>query len=492
MFKFATTDFVLQRTFIAIDLKSFYASVECVDRHLDPLTTNLVVADLTRTEKTICLAVSPSLKSYGISSRARLFEVVQQVKAVNRQRRRDAPGWKLTTKSTDNPTVQNNPSCELDYIVAPPRMARYMEVSSKVFSIYLKYVAPEDIIAYSCDEIFADVTHYLKTYGCSAHELVMRMIRDVLANTGITATAGIGTNLFLAKVAMDIKAKHQQADRDGVRIAQMDEMGFRLQMWTHKPLTDFWRVGRATAARLQSAGITTMGELARRSRDRNWQMWLYKQFGVNAELLIDHAWGYEPCTMSQIKEYRPQTNSLSSGQVLPEPYSFEKARVVIREMADNLSLELVSKHLKTNQVVLSIGYDTESVSTCKGELVSDWYGRTVPKPSHGSSNLGRYSSSSSLILEAVSELFDKIADRGLLVRRLNIAVNHLLPDNDARCAGELCIFENESDNERERKVQESMLSIKSKYGKNAILKGMNFDEGATARQRNEQIGGHKA
>jgi len=481
-----------QRIYIAIDLKSFYASVECVDRHLDPLSTNLVVADASRTEKTICLAVSPSLKSYGISGRARLFEVVQQVKAVNEQRRRNAPGWKLTSRSSDNPTVQADPSVALDYIVAPPRMARYMEVSGKAFATYLKYVAPEDILVYSCDEIFADVTDYLKSYGCDAHELAMRMIRDVLATTGITATAGIGTNLFLAKVAMDIKAKHQMADKDGVRIAELDEMSFRDEMWAHKPLTDFWRVGRGIAARLESGGIHTMGDLARHSLDKGWENWLYKQFGVNAELLIDHAWGYEPCTMPEIKAYRPQTNSISSGQVLKEPYTFEKAGTVVREMVDALALDLVSKKVKTDQIVLAVGYDIENSGRFKGELVSDWYGRTVPKPAHGSINLGRYSSSTAHITECVTKLFDRIVDRHLTIRRLNVTAQHIIPDEKAENQVQLSLFEDSEDDSKERKVQESILQIKKKYGKNSILRGMNFEEGATAIERNSQIGGHKA
>ena len=481
-----------QRSYIAIDLKSFYASVECVDRQLDPLTTNLVVADLSRTEKTICLAVSPSLKSYGISGRARLFEVVSQVKAVNELRRRKAPAGRLTSKSSDNPTVLSDPSVALDYIVAPPRMARYMEVSSKVFDTYLKYIAPEDVLVYSCDEVFADVTDYLKTYGCTPRELAMRMIRDVLSTTGITATAGIGTNLFLAKVAMDIKAKHQKADSDGVRIAGLDEMSFRDEMWGHEPLTDFWRVGRGTASRLEAAGIRTMGELARRSLDKGWENWLYKQFGVNAELLIDHAWGYEPCRMPDIKAYRPQTESLSSGQVLKEPYSFAKARTVVCEMADSLSLDLVSKRLKTDQIVLSVNYDAECADSFGGEIVTDWYGRPVPRPAHGSVNLGRHSSSTSLILSAVTSLFDRIVDRSLTVRRLNVSASHLIPDESAQAEGQLSLFDDAADDPKERRIQESILAIKQKYGKNSILKGMNFEEGATAIERNSQIGGHKA
>lgn len=481
-----------QRTYIAIDLKSFYASVECVDRNLDPLTTNLVVADESRTEKTICLAVSPSLKSYGISGRARLFEVVSKVKSVNEIRRRKAPRWTLTSRSWHNPTVQANPSVALDYITAPPRMARYMEVSGNVFATYLKYVSSEDILVYSCDEVFADVTDYLKSYRCTAHELAMRMIHDVLATTGITATAGIGTNLFLAKVAMDIKAKHQKADKDGVRIAEMDEMSFRDEMWSHEPLTDFWRVGRGIAARLETYGIHTMGEIARRSLDKKWEDWLYRQFGVNAELLIDHAWGYEPCRMSDIKAYRPQSSSISSGQVLKEPYTFTKARTVVSEMVDALSLDLVSKKSKTDQIVLSVGYDIESADRCDGELVSDWYGRTVPKPAHGSVNLGRYSSSTSLIMSSVLGLYDRIVDKRLSVRRLNVTANHILTDEQADCLTEPTLFDEPKDDSKERRIQESILQIKKKYSKNAILKGMNFEDGATAIERNAQIGGHKA
>ena len=481
-----------QRTYIAIDLKSFYASVECVDRHLDPLTANLVVADKTRTEKTICLAVSPSLKSYGIPGRARLFEVVQKVEAVNAQRRRIAPGQRLTSKSTDNPTVLANPSVALDYIIAPPRMARYMEVSGKVFSTYLKYVSQDDILVYSCDEVFADVTDYLRLYNCNAHDLAMKMIRDVLKTTGITATAGIGSNLYLAKIAMDIKAKRQKADSDGVRIAELDEMSFRNEMWSHEPLTDFWRIGRGTASKLQSNGIFTLGELARRSLDKGWENWLYKQFGIYAEILIDHAWGYEPCRMEDIKAYRPQTNSISSGQVLKEPYSYEKAGNVVREMIDNLSLDLVSKKLKTDQIVLAIGYDSECAGKYNGELVSDWYGRAVPRPAHGSVNLGRFTSSTSHILESVMKLYDRITDKNLTIRRLNITANHVITEEKAQNQSQPTLFDVAADDEKERRIQESILKIKSRYGKNSILKGMNFEEGATAMERNSQIGGHKA
>lgn len=481
------------RKYIAIDLKSFYASVECVDRGLDPLTTNLVVADVSRTEKTICLAVSPSLKSYGIPGRARLFEVVQQVGRVNSERRRNAPGWRLTGESYDNDAVRADPSLALGYIAAPPRMKRYMEVSTRVYGVYLKHIAPEDIHVYSCDEVFIDATAYLKTYKCSAWELAMRMVRDVLATTGITATAGIGTNMFLAKIAMDIEAKHSPADRDGVRIAELDEMSFRRKYWTHRPLTDFWRIGRGLAAKLEANRMYTLGDVARCSLVCEAR--LYKLFGVNAELLIDHAWGWEPCTIAQIKAYKPSTNSISSGQVLSEPYTFDKARNVVREMADSLVLDLIARKLVTDQMVLSIGYDIENVgkdSTYDGEVVRDWYGRDVPKPAHGSINLGRQTSSTTAILEAVMQLFDRIVDRKLLVRRMYVVANHTV-DESAMDGIQLDLFEEpREDDARERRRQEAILAIKKKFGKNAILKGMNFEEGATAIERNKQVGGHKA
>ena len=455
------------RTYIAIDLKSFYASVECVERGLDPLTTNLVVADESRTDKTICLAVSPSLKAYGIPGRPRLFEVVQKVAQINR---------------TQRP--------RLEYIVATPRMALYMEVSSRIYGIYLKYVAPEDVHVYSIDEVFIDATDYLVTYSCTAHELAMRMIRDVLATTGITATAGIGTNLYLAKVAMDIVAKHTEADKDGVRIAELDEMSYRRLLWDHKPLTDFWRVGRGIAAKLEAAGIHTMGELARRSLDQAWEAYLYKLFGINAELLIDHAWGWEPCTMELIKNYRPSANSIGSGQVLMEPYSFEKARVVMGEMTDSLVMDLVEKRLVTDQIVIDVNYDRMESGRNDREMARDWYGRTVPKPAHGSVNLGRRTSSTRLISEAVLGLFDRIVDPELYVRRLNVTAANVTPED--RAGEQLELFGEPFDTEKERRQQEAILEIRRKFGKNAILKGMNFEEGATAMERNKQIGGHKA
>ena len=484
-----------QRVYIAIDLKSFYASVECVSRGLDPLETNLVVADASRTDKTICLAVSPSLKAYGISGRPRLFEVVQQVARINGDRRRAAPGRRLDGKSSCDPEVRANPSLALDYIVATPRMAEYMKVSSRIYGIYLKRVSPEDIHVYSVDEVFIDATEYLRLYKCTAHELAMRLIRDVLSETGITATAGIGTNLYLAKVAMDIEAKHQEPDRDGVRIAELDETGYRRLLWNHRPLRDFWRVGRGIAARLEAAGLDTMGRLARASLDPAWEAWLYKTFGVNAELLIDHAWGWEPCTMAAIKSYKPSSNSLGSGQVLSRPYTWEQARIIVLEMTDQLVLDLVEKRLLTDQIVLHLGYDSASLSGRKayqGSVARDWYGRTVPKAGHGSVSLGRPSSSTRQITEAVAQLYDRIADRELLVRHVGVTAAHVVPEEEA-VYRQLDLFEETpEDDGRERKRQEAILEIRRRFGKNAILKGMDFEEGATTIERNKQIGGHKA
>jgi len=486
------------RTYIAIDLKSFYASVECAGRGLDPLTTNLVVADESRTDKTICLAVSPSLKAYGISGRPRLFEVVQRVAEINGARKRAAPGRRFAGRSSDDTELRSDPSLELGYIVATPRMALYMQVSGEIYSIYLKYIAPADIHVYSIDEVFIDATDYLTTYSCTAHDLAMKMIRDVLATTGITATAGIGTNLYLAKVAMDIVAKHSEPDRDGVRVATLDELSYRRLLWSHTPLTDFWRVGHGIASKLEAAGIATMGDLALRSLEPAWEAYLYKLFGVNAELLIDHAWGWEPCTMANIKAYRPSANSLSSGQVLSEPYSFEKARVVVSEMTDSLVMDLVEKRLVTDQMVIGVSYERADrqgdsrpgPGMAEGELVRDWYGRVVPKPAHGSVNLGRRTSSTRLISEAVLGLFDRIVDRSLYVRRLNVtAANVTAEDASGR---QLDLFDEPFDTDKERREQEAILEIRRRFGKNAILKGMNFEEGATAMERNKQIGGHKA
>ena len=490
--KFALMD---SRTYIAIDLKSFYASVECVARGLDPLTTNLVVADASRTEKTICLAVTPSLKAYGISGRARLFEVVQQVKKVNDARLRRAPGHQFSGVATHDPEVQKDPSKALGYLIAPPRMAHYIQVSTQIYNIYLKYVSSDDIHVYSIDEVFIDATQYLRIYNTTAHDLAMKMIRDVLAQTGITATAGIGTNLFLSKIAMDIEAKHSAPDKDGVRIAALDEMSFRQKYWSHRPLTDFWRIGRGLAKRLEDNGMYTLGDVARRSLQN--EDFLYKLFGVNAELIIDHAWGWEPCTIADVKGYRPEGHSLSNGQVLSEPYTFAKARTVILEMTDLLVMEMVSQKVVADQMVLTIGYDTESLTNpevrkkYRGPVTDDWYGRPVPKPAHGSINLGRQTSSTELIMKAVGELFDRITDKNLLVRRMYVVANHVVDESSAEGV-QLDLFQEEPDLDRERSRQEAILKIRQKFGKNAILKGMNFEEGATAKDRNKQIGGHKA
>ena len=477
------------RTYLAIDLKSFYASVECVARGLDALTTNLVVADPTRTDKTICLAVTPSLKSYGIPGRARLFEVVRRVREINAERARKAV---LRESSTDNTAILADPSLKLDYIVAPPRMAHYMEVSARIYEIYLKYVSSEDIHVYSIDEVFIDATDYLRLYGITAHELAMRMIRDVLKETGITATAGIGTNLYLAKIAMDIEAKHSPADKDRVRIAELDEMSYRQKYWSHRPLTDFWRVGRGIAARLEANGMYTLGDVARCSLQNEEK--LYKLFGVNAELLIDHAWGWESCTMAAIKAYRPSAHSLSSGQVLSTPYTFEKGRVIVRDMTDLLVLDLVGKRLTADQMVLSVAYDKESLEMVKdyeGPVAADYYGRKAPKPAHGSVNLGRQTSSTTLIADAVMDLYDRIVDRRLLVRRLNVTANHVIPESQVEGV-QLDLFEDSAkDSPRERSRQEAILAIRRKFGPNAILSGIDFEEGATTRERNNQIGGHR-
>lgn len=492
------------KQYIAIDLKSFYASQECVERELDPLTTNLVVADNSRTEKTICLAVSPGLKSFGVPGRPRLFEVVQKVAEVNALRRERAPGRKFTGKSCDVNELRRDPSLEVDYIVAPPRMGHYLECSTRIYEIYLKYIAPEDIHIYSIDEVFIDATPYLRTYGLTARELARKLIGEVLETTGITATVGIGTNLYLAKVAMDIVAKKTEPDKDGVRIAQLDEMSYRQRLWDHRPLTDFWRVGRGYARKLQQHGIFTMGDIARCSIDN--EALFFKLFGVNAELLIDHAWGWEPTTIADIKAYRPTTNSLGSGQVLHEPYTWEKARLIVREMADLLILDLVDKGLVTDQMVLTIGYDRENLldpqrrKAYQGEITRDPYGREIPKHAHGSVNLGRYTASTRLITDAVMELYDRITDPNLLVRRVNIVAARIIPESKApREEGQMDLFtdwaakeKEEADLEREKRRQQAVLTIRRKYGKNAILKGMNYQEGATTRDRNAQIGGHKA
>ena len=504
-----------KKQYIAIDLKSFYASVECIERGLDPMKTNLVVADVSRTEKTICLAVSPSLKKYGIPGRARLFEAVQKLKEVNALRRSLAPNREFTGKSWDADELDKNPALEIDYIAAPPRMAHYMEHSAKIYETYLKYVAPEDIHVYSIDEVFIDATPYLKLQGKNAEEFARMLLRDVLATTGITATAGIGTNLYLAKVAMDIVAKKMEADEFGVRLAILDEMSYRQLLWDHVPLTDFWRLGRGYERKLHKVGIRTMGDIARCSLGREDEFYnedlLYRLFGVNAELLIDHAWGYEPVTIADIKGYKPTTNSLGSGQVLHCPYTNEKARLITREMADQLVLDLVDKGLVTDQLVLTVGYDIENLTDperrkqYRGEVVVDHYGRQIPKHAHGTVNLPMYNSSTSLIVEAVVALFDRIADPKLLVRRLNLVACHILPENLAAQPEENIQLDFFSDPEedrrkeqqaeelkREKRRQQAVLTIKKKYGKNAIVKGMNLEEGATAMDRNGQIGGHKA
>ena len=494
------------RTYIAIDLKSFYASVECVERGLNPLTTNLVVADASRTEKTICLAVTPSLKAFGIGGRARLFEVVQRVRQVNAQRRRNAPGYQLQGEATDSRDLAAHPEKALGYLVAPPRMAYYIDYSARIYSIYLQYIAPEDIHVYSVDEVFMDVTNYLGTYKITPHELARRMIAHVLRETGITATAGIGTNLYLCKVAMDIVAKHIPADKDGVRIAELDEMNYRRQLWSHQPLTDFWRVGHGIAHKLEACGMHTMGDVARQSIDN--EALLYKLFGVNAELLIDHAWGWEPCTMKAIKSYRPRSNSFSSGQVLAEPYTFKKARVVMREMADAMALKLVSLRLVASQVGIYVNYDSESLKqgTYTGEVVGDYYGRYVPKPAHAGANLPCPTSSARIITEVVMQMFDQSVNPKLLVRRLTITVNQVIDENDSSVTHPVTQLDMFTDYEqlereqkavksaldKERRMQEAVLNIKRKFNKNAIFKGMDLEEGATARERNSQIGGHKA
>ena len=500
-----------QRTYIAIDLKSFYASVECVDRGLDPLTTNLVVADVSRTEKTICLAVSPSMKAYGIGGRARLFEVVQRVREVNYQRQREAPTHRLTGKSVFDKELKAHPDWAVDYIAAPPRMGHYIEVSKKVYSVYQKYIAPEDIHVYSIDEVFMDVTNYLATYKMTAHQLTMTMIRDVLQQTGITATAGIGTNMYLCKVAMDIVAKKMPADSDGVRIAELDEMTYRRELWDYTPITKFWRVGRGIASKLAVYGIDTMGKLSRLS-EQNEEL-LYRMFGVNAELLIDHAWGWEPCTIADVKAYRPETNSFSSGQVLQEPYDFEKARVVIKEMAEGMALDLVRKRMVTDQLVLTVGYDAENLTRpdirakYDGEITTNYYGKAVPKHAHGTHNFDKPTSSSRQLMDAAATLFGRLVNPDLLIRRMNLTVNRVVSEsvlnNQNKQPVQLDLFtdyealekerqEEQARMEKERRMQEVQLKIKQKYGKNAILRGLNFSEGATAKDRNAQIGGHKA
>lgn len=491
--------------YICIDLKSFYASVECIERRLDPMNTNLLVADVSRTEKTICLAVTPTLKAYGISGRARLFEVNQRLKQVNNERKWHAPNHKFSGKSYLDSELKADSSLAVSYIAAPPRMAHYIKYSTKIYEIYLKYFSQEDIHVYSIDEVFIDITSYLKMNGQDPKTLVKNIIHDIYENTGITATAGIGTNLYLCKIAMDIVAKHIPADENGVRIAELDEMSYRRLLWNHRPLSDFWRIGKGYSKKLEALGLYTMGDIARYSLTQQEQ--LYRTFGVNAELLIDHAWGYEPCTIKEIKSYVPENTSLSSGQVLSCPYTAQNARIVIHEMADMLSLDLVDKKIVTNQLVLTIGYDTENIKgkNFKGEIKEDRYGRAVPKSAHGSINI-EYTSSSKAIVKAVLELYDRIINPKLLIRRINISVNHLISERNPELKNSFEQLDLFSDFEKmeaekkkltenlenERRIQEAVIGLKKRYGKNAVLKGMDFLEGATARNRNRQIGGHKA
>lgn len=488
--------------YIAIDLKSFYASVECVARGLDPLDANLVVADKSRTEKTICLAVSPSLKSFGISGRARLFEVVQRVGEVNSQRKSRLRGKDFSGKSCFLSELQRRPDLKLDYITAPPRMNEYMRVSTQIYGIYLRYIAPEDIHVYSVDEVFIDASHYTTLYKMSAQELATAMIHEVLRETGITATAGVGTNLYLCKIAMDIVAKHMQPDKNGVRIAELDEQRYREQLWAHRPITDFWRIGGGYARSLARYGMFTMGDVARMSLVN--ERLLYKLFGVNAELLIDHAWGWESCSMRDIKAYRPRSRSLSSGQVLSEPYDFEKARLIVQEMADSLVLDLVRKGLLTNLIDLTVGYDIQNLrdadrrSRYKGEIKTDYYGREVPKHAHGSERIGCYSSSTQRITDAALRLFDRIVNPDLLVRRICIAAGNIVSENSldpSQRSEQLSLFDAPADTEaeaRERRIQQAILHLHTRYGKNAVLRGMNLKQGATMKERNMQVGGHKA
>lgn len=504
------------RTYIAIDLKSFYASVECIERGLDPLTTNLVVADASRTEKTICLAVSPSMKSYGIPGRPRLFEVVQRIREVNIKRKYKAPGRQFAGASVHAPELAASPELEVAYITAAPRMAYYMEYSTRIYDIYLRYIAPEDMHVYSIDEVFVDATTYLNTYKMTARELALKMIRDVLRETGVTATAGIGTNMYLCKVAMDIVAKKMPADADGVRIAELDEMSYRRLLWNHVPLTDFWRVGPGYANKLKENGLYTMGDIARCSLGKITDFYnedlLYRLFGINAELLIDHAWGWEPTTIAEIKSYKPQKNSLGTGQVLQSPYTADKTKLIVKEMTDLLVLDLVDKKLVTDQMVLTIGYDIDNLTDPEirkkyhGEVTTDRYGRLTPKHAHGTVNLPCPTSSTKIIMQAVEELFDRIINPDLMTRRINVVASRVVKENDVVVKPtfeQLDLFtdygaleqerqQEKRELEKEKNLQHAVLDIKKKFGKNAVLKGMNFEEGATTRERNGQIGGHKA
>ena len=507
---------VSRRAYIAIDLKSFYASVECIERGLDPLTTNLVVANPSRTEKTICLAVSPPLKSYGVPGRPRLFEVIQRIREVNEERRRRAPGRQFRDKSWRNDELKADPSLAVSYLVAPPRMAHYMKWSTQIYQIYLRYVAPEDIHVYSIDEVFMDVTSYLRTYGMNAHDLAMQMIRDVLQETGITATAGIGTHLYLCKIAMDIVAKKMPADASGVRIAQIDEPSYRRLLWDHRPLTDFWRVGRGYARKLEKCGIYTMGDIARCSLGKPEEYYneelLYRLFGINAELLIDHAWGWEPCTIADIKAYKPEAKSISSGQVLKCPYPCGKARLIVQEMTDLLVLELVEKGYVTDQLVLTIGYDIDNLTDpdilkkYHGEITTDRYGRRVPKHAHGTENLEEATSSTKRIMEGMLSLYDRIINPDLLIRRITVVAAHLQREQDVmqeETYEQMDLFtdyeqknkekqEKEEERRKEKQIQKAILNVQKKYGKNALIKGMSLQEGATTMERNRPIGGQHA
>lgn len=477
------------RKFLAIDLKSFYSSVECADRHLDPLTTNLVVADPERTDKTICLAVSPSLKALGISGRARLFEARQQVARANASRLSKAPGHVFLSSSFDAEALAADPTLEISFITAPPRMARYVDVSAQVYATYLRFVSADDIFEYSIDEVFIDITPYLNTYRLSAHDMAMMLVREVLYATGITATCGIGTNLYLAKIAMDIEAKHAPPDRDGVRIAELDERSYRTLLWDHRPLTDFWRIGRGTAGRLERRRIYTMGDLAQASVYD--QEWFYRTFGIDAEILIDHAWGVEPVTMQHIREYQPSSRCICEGQVLMEPYTCEKARIIVQEMSDSLMLQLAGKGLSTDLIALDIGYDRENVDSgrYRGSIHIDRYGRAVPSPAHGSARLDAPTNIGSQLREAFLGIYDRIADPSLLIRRISLSAEHVAEDAEMI---QLDLFTDTEALDKEKKLQEALLSIKSRYGKNAILRGTSYREGATMRERNGQIGGHKA
>ena len=503
-------------SYIAIDLKSFYASVECRERYLDPLITNLVVADPSRTEKTICLAVSPALKAYGLPGRPRLFEVVQKINEVNANRKRMAPGKTFTGSSCDADELKSSPQLSVSYITAPPRMAFYMEYSTRIYNIYLKYISPEDIHVYSIDEVMIDASDYLNTYHLTARELAAKMIQDIFQATGITATAGIGSNLYLCKIAMDIMAKRIVPDENGMLIAELDEMSYRQLLWNHRPLTDFWRIGKGYARKLEANGLYTMGDVARCSigkpNEYHNEELLYKLFGINAELLIDHAWGWEPCIMADIKSYKPAANSIGSGQVLQCPYDYKKARLIVQEMTDLLVLDLVEKGLVTDQMVLTVGYDIDNLTDpsikklYKGEITTDHYGRKIPKHAHGTANIGRQTSSTMLIMDAVMKLYDNIVDRNLMVRRIYVTANHVVSEYlsaKTQSFEQLDLFtdyealeqknkEEEEKLKREKQMQQAMLEIKKKFGKNAILKGMNLEEGAMTKERNQQIGGHKS